>query len=238
MNFRTALAGLSGVAATGAGAAAVVFSDAFSALWLVGGALAVMGMETLSFGGGWRFWAADDWARTMTAGRIAATAVAWALAAASALVWLALLSAAATAGELESARAFIPDFDEWELGQMLAAIVAAGFAAAFAGARNGWAGLMVWGGVGFLCTGFAIAVENGAYPALDGLAEEAGDGLWALFAIPAGLGAAAFYIARRAWRNSGRLGGWAAAIVENGTELAQRTADAVSSRRRPGREGD
>lgn len=78
--FKTGLAGLGGAAAVAIGAASFTFAAAYSALWLVGGLLALAGALALALYGGWRFWTANDWA----AGRVAATTAAWALATLSA----------------------------------------------------------------------------------------------------------------------------------------------------------
>lgn len=214
--FKTGLAGLGGAVAMVIGAAAFVFAAAYSALWLVSGLLALAGVFALALYGGWRFWTANDW----TAGRVAATAAAWALATLSAAAWLAMFGLIL---ESESALDFIAPLltglERWGLARTVAALFAVGFMAAFAGWRNSWAGFMAWAGVGLACMNFAISVERGMYPALNDVAEEAGDALWMLFATPAGMGAGMFYIARRRGR-------WLARRVGAACQAATRFADA------------
>ena len=101
----------------------------------------------------------------------------------------------------------------------MAALFAIGFIAAFTGWRNSWAGYSVWSSVGLACMKFALAAEKGAYPALADVADEAGDGLWVIFAIPTGMGAGMFYIAL--WR-----GRWLARRVGAACRAAARFTNA------------
>ena len=223
--FKTGLAGLGGAAAVAVGAASFTFAAAYSALWLVGGLLALAGALALALYGGWRFWTANDWA----AGRVAATTAAWALATLSAAVWFVWLAIVVS---LESEILFdFIDFiaplleatDRWGLPQAVAALFAVGFMAAFTGWRNSWAGYGAWCGATFVCMNFAFAAEEGAYPALADLADAAGDGLWVIFAIPMWIGAGVFYIAR--WRGR-RLARRAGAACRAAARFANAETDA------------
>lgn len=219
--FKTGLAGLGGAAAVAIGAASFTFAAAYSALWLVGGLLALAGALALALYGGWRFWTANEW----MAGRVAATTAAWALATLSIAAFLAMIVSFESESVLDFIAPLITGLRRWGLPQAVAALFAVGFIAAFTGWRNSWAGYGAWGGAAFACANFGIAAEEGAYPALADLADAAGDGLWVIFAIPMGMGAGMFYIAR--WR-----GRWRAKRVGAACRAAARFADAKTDAER------
>ena len=121
----------------------------------------------------------------------------------------------------------IAELRRWGLPQAVAALFAVGFIAAFTGWRNSWASYSVWAVAGLVCMNFAFTAEEGAYPALADLADAAGDGSWVLFAIPMGIGAGVFYIARRRGRRLARRAGAAcraAARFANAETDAERRA--------------
>ena len=212
--FKTGLAGLGGAAAVAIGAASFTFAAAYSALWFVGGLLALAG--ALALYGGWRFWTANDWA----AGRVAATTAAWTLATLSAAAFLAMIVSFESESVLDFIAPLIAELRRWGLPQTVAALFAVGFIGAFTGWRNSWASYSVWAVAGLVCMNFAIAAEEGAYPPLADLADAAGGaGLFVIFAIPMGIGAGVFCIAL--WR-----GRWLARRAGAACRAAARFADA------------